>query len=201
MRNESGTHRVKRIPPKTESKGRIQTSTISVFVVLFSSKTKVNIKLDEKRDVEVQVTRSSGAGGQHVNTTNSAVKVIHKETGITSESQNNRSQHENKFEALKNLERKVNDYYNGEKLRQHEEFKRRSTANAERSSKIRTYNFSTNSVIDERIDKIFPYREVVFENKLLDLLEELHSKTFINRIKVFLTKLDNFIKEGKKEKN
>src|SRR5699024_439493 len=144
---ESGAHRVQRIP-KTESKGRIQTSTATVAVLPEMSEIEINIK---PADLRIDTFRASGAGGQHVNTTDSAVRITHIPTGIVTASQDGRSQFDNKDIAMKMLRAKV--YEEELKKQQSQAYAERKNAvgTGARSEKIRTYNYPQNRVTDHRI--------------------------------------------------
>lgn len=143
---EGGVHRVQRVP-KTESKGRVHTSTVAVTVIKESILDKVVINMN---DLEITTCRSSGAGGQHVNRTESKVRIVHKPTGIVTESQEERSQYKNKEIALNRLKKEL-------LLRQEEEYnsniaklKSSQAGTGARNEKIRTYNFKDNRVTDHR---------------------------------------------------
>ncbi len=147
LKHESGVHRVQRIP-ETESGGRIHTSTATVAVLPEAEDVEVDVR-DE--DVEVQVYRSSGPGGQSVNTTDSAVRLIHKPTGIKIEVQEERSQRQNKEKAFRYLRARLLKLEQ-DRQQQVEAAERRSqVGTGERSEKIRTYNFPQTRVTDHRI--------------------------------------------------
>jgi peptide chain release factor 1 len=149
MQFEGGTHRVQRVPD-TETQGRVHTSAITVAVMMEPAEDE-EIKLDEK-DLRIDTYRASGAGGQHVNTTDSAVRITHLPTGVVAYSQQERSQHKNKDKALRLLQAKIAD-----KLRQEREAKEASAraqqvGSGDRSERIRTYNFPQNRLTDHRIN-------------------------------------------------
>jgi peptide chain release factor 1 len=148
LRFESGVHRVQRIP-STETAGRIHTSTASV-VVLPKIDAK-DIQIDDK-DLRIDVYRSSGPGGQSVNTTDSAVRITHIPTGLTVSCQNGRSQHQNKEMAMTILMSKLKEIEDAKKSKEETEMREASILGGDRSSKIRTYNFQQSRVTDHRVN-------------------------------------------------
>lgn len=148
LKYESGTHRVQRIP-ETESGGRIHTSTATVAVLPEVGEVEVEI---DQRDLDIGTYRASGPGGQHVNVTDSAVRIIHKPTGIKVQCQDERSQHQNKARALRILKAKLLEKYKGEKEEEISRERKDQIGTGERSEKIRTYNFPQNRVTDHRIN-------------------------------------------------
>lgn len=149
FRFESGVHRVQRVPT-TESAGRIHTSTASVVVLPEVQKTDVEIK-DE--DLRIDVYRSSGPGGQSVNTTDSAVRITHIPTGITVACQNGKSQHKNKDMAMSILASKLAEIEEEKRLSKERSARTAAISGGDRSAKIRTYNFPQGRVTDHRIQK------------------------------------------------
>ena len=171
LKFESGAHRVQRIP-ETESKGRVHTSAATVVVMPKLDMEDVEIKRD---DLRIDVFRASGAGGQHVNKTESAVRITHLPTGVVSESQDGRSQIQNREIAMQQL---YNRIYEAKKQAHDdaETAKRRSlVGTGDRSDKIRTYNFPQNRVTDHRLEgdnKNFNLDRII-EGDIDELLETL----------------------------
>jgi peptide chain release factor 1 len=148
LKHESGTHRVQRVPV-TESGGRIHTSTATVAVLPEAEEVEVEIRPE---DLEIDVYRSSGPGGQSVNTTDSAVRITHKPTGIKVEMQEERSQLQNREKALRYLRARLLRLQQEEQQRKEAETRRQQVGSGERAEKIRTYNFPDNRVADHRVD-------------------------------------------------
>ncbi len=147
LKFESGVHRVQRVP-ETESQGRVHTSTATVAVLPEAEDVEVEIK-DE--DIRVDVYRSSGAGGQKVNKTETAIRITHFPTGIVVTCQDERSQLKNKDKAFKVLRSRLYDYYNSKNQSAYDEHRKSLVGTGDRSERIRTYNFPQGRVTDHRI--------------------------------------------------
>ncbi|MDE6597230.1 MAG: peptide chain release factor 1 [Clostridia bacterium] len=147
LKFESGVHRVQRVP-ETESQGRVHTSTATVAVLPEAEDVEVEIK-DE--DIRVDVYRSSGAGGQKVNKTETAIRITHFPTGIVVTCQDERSQLKNKDKAFKVLRSRLYDYYNSQNRSAYDEHRKSLVGRGDRSERIRTYNFPQGRVTDHRI--------------------------------------------------
>jgi peptide chain release factor 1 len=169
MKFESGAHRVQRVP-KTETKGRIQTSTATVAVLPEQTDVEVEVKAS---DLRIDTYRASGAGGQHVNTTDSAVRITHIPTGIVASSQDGRSQHDNKDIAMTMLRAKI---YQAEVDKQQSEahdLRKSAVGTGDRSEKIRTYNYPQNRVTDHRINLTLQKLDQVMEGNIEEIISSL----------------------------
>jgi len=149
LKFESGTHRVQRIP-KTESQGRIHTSACTVAIIAEAD--EMNEVEISNNDVRVDTYRASGAGGQHVNKTDSAVRLTHIPTGIVAECQDNRSQHKNRAKALSLLKAKIYDMEQKKIQDQQAEERKMLVGSGDRSERIRTYNYPQGRITDHRIN-------------------------------------------------
>ena len=167
MKFESGVHRVQRVP-ETETQGRIHTSTITVAVIPKAE--PVEFELDPK-DLRIDTFRASGAGGQHINKTESAIRVTHLPTGLVVECQDERSQYKNKDRALKILRSRLLEMAEQAQSEEIAADRRRQVGSGDRSGRIRTYNFPQNRVSDHRIELTL-YRLDAVMNGELDLLIE-----------------------------
>jgi len=169
LRYESGVHRVQRVP-ETEAQGRIHTSAATVAVLPEAE--EVDVKIDDK-DLRVDVFRSSGPGGQSVNTTDSAVRVTHIPTGLVVQCQDQKSQLQNKLKALEILRSRLLDRMVAEQEAERARARRLQVGTGDRSAKIRTYNFPQNRITDHRIGFTSHNLSDVLDGKLDDLLNAL----------------------------
>ncbi len=187
LKFEGGVHRVQRVP-STESSGRIHTSTATVIVLPEAEEVEVDI--DEERDLRIDVKRSSGPGGQSVNTTDSAVRITHLPTGLVVEIQDEKSQHKNKAKALAVLRSRLYDLELA-KQREAQSLERRlMVGGGERSEKIRTYNFPDNRVTDHRIGLTIHNVPGVLEGQLDPLIDALVMADQADRLR-HLTEADD----------
>lgn len=169
LKFESGVHRVQRVPT-TESQGRIHTSTVTVAILPEAEEVDVQI---DPNDLRIDIFRSSGPGGQSVNTTDSAVRVTHLPTGIVVSCQDEKSQHKNKAKALKILRARLLDKARQEKQMEISEKRRNQVGTGERSERIRTYNFPQGRVTDHRIGLTLYRLEGVLEGELEGIIDAL----------------------------
>jgi peptide chain release factor 1 len=178
MKYEGGVHRVQRVPA-TESQGRIHTSAASVAVLPEAE--EVDVQIDPK-DLRIDVYRSSGPGGQSVNTTDSAVRVTHLPTGLVVTCQDEKSQHKNKDKALKVLRSRLYDARLAEEKARQDVERRSQVSTGDRSAKIRTYNFPQNRVTDHRINLTLYKLDRVLDGDLQELLAALRTADLRERL-------------------
>ena len=170
MQHEAGTHRVQRVP-QTETQGRVHTSAITV-AVMFEPDEDEKIEVDEK-DLRIDTYRSSGAGGQHVNTTDSAVRITHLPTMIVVHCQEERSQIKNREKAMRVLRAKLAEEQRRKKQEEMSSTRAAQVGTGDRSERIRTYNFPQNRVTDHRIDLTLYSLDEVMEGDLDQLIQPL----------------------------
>ena len=170
LKYESGVHRVQRVP-ETESQGRIHTSTATVAVL--PEQEDVDIEINEK-DIRMDIYRSSGAGGQHVNTTDSAIRLTHLPTGIVVVCQDERSQIKNKEKAFAVLKSKLYDLYKTESDENYAQTRKNQVGTGDRSERIRTYNYPQGRLTDHRINYTVYNLEAFLNGDLEDLIENLN---------------------------
>lgn len=169
LKFESGVHRVQRVP-ETESQGRVHTSTATVAVLPEVEDVEVNI--DEK-DLIIETCRSSGAGGQHINKTESCIRMVHIPTGIVVNCQDERSQIKNREKAMKVMKSRVFDYYNSKYQSEYAENRKNQVGTGDRSERIRTYNFPQGRVTDHRIGLTLYNLEDFMAGDLDEMLDAL----------------------------
>ncbi len=169
LKYESGVHRVQRVPV-TESGGRIHTSAVTVAVLPEAEEVEVEI---DPEDLRIEFFRSSGPGGQSVNTTDSAVRITHIPTGMTVSCQDEKSQHKNRAKAMKVLRARLLDRMQREQDSQRAQERRTQIGSGDRSEKIRTYNFPQNRVTDHRIGLTLYKLESIMEGELDEVTEAL----------------------------
>ena len=169
LKYESGSHRVQRVP-KTETQGRVHTSTATVLVMPEMEEVDVQIN---KSDLRIDTYRASGAGGQHINKTESAVRITHLPTGIVATSQDGRSQHDNRDKAMKALVARVYDYFQSQQTEAIDSERKSKVGTGDRAEKIRTYNYPQNRVTDHRIGLTIQQLDRIIEGKLDDIITAL----------------------------
>ncbi len=169
LKYENGAHRVQRVPV-TESAGRVHTSTSTVGVMPEAE--DVDIDIDAK-DIRTDVYRSSGAGGQHINKTSSAVRMTHLPTGIVVAMQDERSQQQNRAKAMKILRARVYDYYQQKEQSEYDQQRKSAVGTGDRSERIRTYNYPQNRVTDHRIGLTLNKLDRIMNGELDEIIDAL----------------------------
>lgn len=180
MQYEAGTHRVQRVP-ETEAQGRVHTSAITVAVLLEPDEEEA-IDIDE-RDLKIDTYRASGAGGQHVNTTDSAVRITHIPTGTVVYCQEERSQHKNKDKAMRLLSAKLVEEKRNKQQQEIADLRHSQVGSGDRSERIRTYNFPQNRLTDHRIDLTLYKLDRIMEGDLEELTHALVNYFYQERLK------------------
>lgn len=169
LKYENGAHRVQRIP-ETESGGRVHTSTSTVACLPEAEDVDIEIR---NEDLKIDTYRSSGAGGQHVNTTDSAVRITHLPTGIVVSMQDEKSQIKNREKAMKVLKARVYDAAQQEAQAEYAEQRKSAVGTGDRSERIRTYNYPQNRVTDHRINLTIQKLDQIIEGKLDEVVDAL----------------------------
>jgi len=183
LKYESGVHRVQRVPA-TEAQGRIHTSTCTVAVLPEAQEVDIEIKPEE---LEINVCRASGKGGQGVNTTDSAVQIIHKPSGLIVRCADERSQQKNRVKALKVLRSRLLERKVTEENAKYAAQRKDQIGSGERSEKIRTYNFPQNRVTDHRVELTLYNLANFIEGELDPLLEPLMTHDLEKRLEALRT--------------
>ncbi|AZO96644.1 peptide chain release factor 1 [Halocella sp. SP3-1] len=178
LKYESGVHRVQRVPA-TESSGRIHTSTATVAVLPEAEEVELEI---DPNELKIDVYRSSGPGGQSVNTTDSAVRITHEPTGLVVSCQDEKSQHKNKAKAMRVLRARLKEKYEQEQQAEIDEARKSQVGTGERSEKIRTYNFPQGRVSDHRINLTVHKLEQILGGDLDIVIEELIKEDTMKRL-------------------
>lgn len=164
MKFESGIHRVQRVPA-TESQGRVHTSAITVAVIPEVDDIEIEIR---EQDLKIDVMRSSGSGGQSVNTTDSAVRITHLPTGIVVTNQDQKSQHKNKERAMKVLKARLYDMQEQERISKEDANRKEQVGTGDRSGRIRTYNYPQGRISDHRINLTLYRLDAIMQDGLMD---------------------------------
>lgn len=168
---ESGVHRVQRVP-ETEAQGRIHTSAVTVAILAEAEDVDVDVN---DGDLKIDTYRASGAGGQHVNTTDSAIRITHIPTGLVVTCQDERSQHKNKAKAMKILCSKLLEQQIEEQAREQSESRRAQVGSGDRSERIRTYNFPQNRLTDHRIGLTLYKLDMIMDGEVDEVFSSLRA--------------------------
>lgn len=178
FKHESGTHRVQRVPT-TEAQGRIHTSACTVAVLPEVSETEVDIRTE---DLRIDTYRAGGAGGQHVNRTDSAVRITHLPTGVVVQCQDERSQHKNKAKAMVQLRSKLWDAQTQANHSEMASARKEQVGSGDRSERIRTYNFPQNRLTDHRIGLTLHSLDLIMEGDMEAVIAALHAADRARRL-------------------
>lgn len=181
LKFESGVHRVQRVP-QTETQGRVHTSTATVAVLPEAQEVDVNIN---PADLRIDTFRAGGAGGQHVNMTDSAIRITHIPTGTVVSCQDERSQHKNKAKAMKMLHSRILAAQMAKSHAERSEMRKELVGSGERAEKVRTYNFPQNRVTDHQVDVTLKKLDMVIEGDLGEIIDALREKEREDRRKNF----------------
>ncbi len=179
LKQESGVHRVQRVPA-TEGSGRVHTSTATVVVLPELDEVEVDISPDQ---IRIDVFRASGAGGQHVNTTDSAVRITHLPTGVVVSCQDERSQHKNKAKAMKQLRARIVAAQQEKQENELSEQRRQMIGRGMRAEKVRTYNYPQNRITDHQIDLTLKKLDFIMTGKLDEIVDALIEHDYQERKK------------------
>jgi peptide chain release factor 1 len=182
LKFESGVHRVQRVPV-TESSGRIHTSTVTVAVLPEAEEVEVQI---DPKDLRIDVFRSTGPGGQSVNTTDSAVRITHLPTGMVVSCQDEKSQHKNRAKAMKVLRARLLELARAEKEAEISQARRQQVGTGDRSERIRTYNFPQGRVTDHRIGLTLHSLPRILEGDLEELISSLAAHDQSERLRALI---------------
>src|SRR5690625_1721395 len=169
LKFENGAHRVQRVP-ETEASGRVHTSTATVAVLPEAEEVDVEIK---NEDVKIDTYRASGAGGQHVNMTDSAVRLTHLPTGIVVSCQDEKSQIKNREKAFKDLRARLYEKYQQEAKEEYDQTRKSAIGTGDRSERIRTYNFPQSRVTDHRISLTIQKLDQILDGDLDEFIDAL----------------------------
>lgn len=179
LKYESGVHRVQRVP-KTEAQGRVHTSAATVAII--PEVEDVDIEINPA-DLKVDTFRSSGAGGQHINKTESAIRITHIPTGTVVSCQEGRSQHSNRDKAMQMLKSRIFDQMENERLKKEKDLRKMQVGSGDRSEKIRTYNFPQNRMTDHRIGLTLYQLDAIMQGDLKETIEALITADRIAKLK------------------